>query len=249
MVVEAVVMAAVARQRSEGGGRPVLADPADADSTDRSVKLLQGLADYLENCGGTQDMVDGWYTKTEFRMEGATAGTYDSYFFSPQGKRFRSKAEIARYFNLEAAPAVRTNKTAEQKAVEKAAAKEAKQNAKDADRAERDTALKAALELARRYPMADDKLPDEGPTDPPLPPMPLPLPFDASPLHPNNTGDVLQIIDFIQRLGPRLIRPRLRPTNTIQYTSCFTICTSRRPRAAGAPRQPTFSPTTIGVIG
>jgi hypothetical protein len=29
-------------------------------------------------------MISGWYTKTEFRKEGATAGTYDSYFFNTQ---------------------------------------------------------------------------------------------------------------------------------------------------------------------
>ena len=50
------------------------------------MRLLQSLAEYLETCGGSQSMVDGWYTKTEYRKEGATAGTYDSYFFSPQGK-------------------------------------------------------------------------------------------------------------------------------------------------------------------
>ena len=47
-------------------------------------------------------MVDGWHTKTEIRREGNTAGTSDTYFFNPSGKRFRSRAEIARYFELEA---------------------------------------------------------------------------------------------------------------------------------------------------
>ena len=57
-------------------------DPADADSSERSVKLLASLAEYLEDCGGSAEMISGWYTKTEFRKEGATAGTYDSYFFN-----------------------------------------------------------------------------------------------------------------------------------------------------------------------
>ena len=61
-------------------------DPADADSSERSVKLLTSLAEYLEDCGGSAEMIKGWYTKTEFRKEGATAGTYDSYFFNTQVK-------------------------------------------------------------------------------------------------------------------------------------------------------------------
>ena len=35
------------------------------------------------------------------RKGGGTAGTFDTYFFAPTGKRFRSRAEIARYFQLE----------------------------------------------------------------------------------------------------------------------------------------------------
>jgi hypothetical protein len=57
---------------------------ADADSSEHSVKLLASLAEYLENCGGSAEMINGWYTKTHFRKEGATAGTPDSYFFTPQ---------------------------------------------------------------------------------------------------------------------------------------------------------------------
>lgn len=96
-------------------GKNVL-DPDSMDSGERSAKLLQTLAEYLESCGGQQSLVDGWYTKTEYRNQGATTGTYDSYFVSPQGKRFRSRAEIARYFALEAAPAPRgPGKSAEAK--------------------------------------------------------------------------------------------------------------------------------------
>lgn len=35
------------------------------------------------------------------RREGITSGTFDTYFFSPAGKRFRSCAEIARHFRLD----------------------------------------------------------------------------------------------------------------------------------------------------
>ena len=69
---------------------------------ERSSAQLAALAEYLEACGGSASMVDGWYTKTETRSTGSTAGTYDTYFFHPSGKRFRSRAEIARYFRLSA---------------------------------------------------------------------------------------------------------------------------------------------------
>ena len=78
--------------------------------------------------------MEGWYTKTETRKEGSTAGTFDTYFFSPEGKRFRSKAEIARHFNLDAAPpkSARTQEREREKA-ERAAARDAKQKSKLAE--------------------------------------------------------------------------------------------------------------------
>ena len=45
-------------------------------------------------------MVDGWSTKTEFRRTGNTAGSYDAYYLSPTGKRFRSRPEVASYLQL-----------------------------------------------------------------------------------------------------------------------------------------------------
>ena len=90
------------------------------------------------------------YTKTEYRKEGATAGTYDTYFFSPQQKRFRSRAEIARYFSLEAAPRASSGgKSQQEKQQDKANAKEAKMALKEADRGARD----AQLEYARSSPL------------------------------------------------------------------------------------------------
>ena len=74
---------------------------ADADSSEHSVKLLASLAEYLENCGGSAEMINGWYTKTHFRKEGATAGTPDSYFFTPQvsGSAAPSCAQPCRSFS------------------------------------------------------------------------------------------------------------------------------------------------------
>jgi hypothetical protein len=144
------------------------------------------------------------YTKTEFRKEGATAGTYDSYFFSPAGKRFRSRAEIARYFSLDAAPPARGNaKSAETKAAEKAAVAEAKEG----DREAQEAATKKALAYARRFPVADCRLPYHRQTDPPLPPLPPLVELNTSPLPPSRTGDMLQVTLSVlppppARLGP-----------------------------------------------
>ena len=46
----------------------------------------------------------------ETRKEGDTAGTYDVYYFDPAGKRYRSRAEVARAFFL-AVPQRRTKAT------------------------------------------------------------------------------------------------------------------------------------------
>ena len=50
-------------------------------------------------------MADGWRTTTEFRSEGNTAGTSDTYFLSPSGRRFRSRPEIASHLQLAVGPA------------------------------------------------------------------------------------------------------------------------------------------------
>ena len=52
----------------------------------------------------------GWYARTEARKAGNSAGTYDTYFFAPDGKRFRSRAEIARHFKLEVLPDTRAKR-------------------------------------------------------------------------------------------------------------------------------------------
>jgi hypothetical protein len=45
-------------------------------------------------------MVQGWSARIESRVKGNYEGTYDVYFFSPEGGRFRSRAEVARFFGL-----------------------------------------------------------------------------------------------------------------------------------------------------
>ena len=39
-------------------------------------------------------MLDGWWAVTEVRKEGRTAGTTDTHFHSPEGRRFRSRADV-----------------------------------------------------------------------------------------------------------------------------------------------------------
>ena len=61
---------------------------------------LSGLRDHIEKCGGRRSLVDGWGARLEYRSEGRTAGTHDLYYYHQNGKRFRSKVEVSRFFNL-----------------------------------------------------------------------------------------------------------------------------------------------------
>jgi len=71
-----------------------------ADGEKHGRCKLETLAEYLEERGGSKDLVTGWTTSTEIRKTGNSAGSSDSYWFSPEGTRFRSMAEVARHFQL-----------------------------------------------------------------------------------------------------------------------------------------------------
>ena len=106
---------------------------------DRNRACVEALERYVVACGGSADLVKNWTVSTsvresrrrrridgvatrhrrdthptqatvETRKEGDTAGTYDVYYFDPQGKRYRSRAEVARAFFL-AVPQRRTKAT------------------------------------------------------------------------------------------------------------------------------------------
>ena len=47
--------------------------------------------------GPAPDVGEGWTTEEVTRKGGKTAGSKDKYWYSPSGKKFRSKAEIGRY--------------------------------------------------------------------------------------------------------------------------------------------------------
>ena len=75
---------AKAKAKAEAEAKAEAKAKAKADSSERSDELLSQLIEYVKNCGGTAEMIAGWYTKTELRKEGATAGKDDSYFFNTQ---------------------------------------------------------------------------------------------------------------------------------------------------------------------
>ena len=83
---------------------------AVASSTSaEAVQALGLLSAHLESCGGAASMVKDW--SIAFGPPRAHGSRQDLTFFSPCGKTFRSKVEVARFFGLEVA-AARQNRTA-----------------------------------------------------------------------------------------------------------------------------------------
>ena len=62
-------------------------------------------------------MLEGFESRTETRRVGNTAGTSDTYWYAPNGKKFRSRAEIARHLKLDGAPGKRAKRSAREKDV------------------------------------------------------------------------------------------------------------------------------------
>jgi len=65
-----------------------------------SGRRFSSLVEYVRSLGGDGALVEGWAAKTERRMTGNSAGTFDTYFFAPNGARFRSRVEVARHLGL-----------------------------------------------------------------------------------------------------------------------------------------------------
>ena len=59
------------------------------------MSALNTLKKYLKSRG--QEINDEWYVKIETRKSGKSAGMTDNYYFSPEGKRFRSMIEVYRF--------------------------------------------------------------------------------------------------------------------------------------------------------
>ena len=59
------------------------------------MSALNSLKKYLKGKG--QEINDEWYVKIETRKSGKSMGMTDNYYFSPEGKRFRSMIEVYRF--------------------------------------------------------------------------------------------------------------------------------------------------------
>lgn len=66
----------------------------------RCAGQLERLRQYLSQCGGSANLINGWQCVEITRSRGNSAGTTDRYFQTAQGKRFRSQADVARHFGL-----------------------------------------------------------------------------------------------------------------------------------------------------
>ena len=64
-------------------------------------RALISCSEYVVRCGGAADALAGWHPCAELRKAGNSAGTYDVYFHSPDGKRYRSRNEVVRALGLE----------------------------------------------------------------------------------------------------------------------------------------------------
>ena len=92
-----------------------------SDPKAHAEAIRRQLGEFLVKCGGTADLVDGFEISSQERSTGIAAGSFDTYFTSPEGKRMRSRLEVARHFGLapetaaEAAKHVKQQEQQEQK--------------------------------------------------------------------------------------------------------------------------------------
>ena len=80
-----------------------------SSSSAEAVQALGLLISHLESCGGAASMVEGW--NVGVGPPRANGSRQDLTFFSPCGKSFRSKMEVARFLGLEVMVAARQNRT------------------------------------------------------------------------------------------------------------------------------------------
>ena len=67
-------------------------------SDEELTRLLDGLRTFLTSLGASPSVTDGWSVIVKYRANHTTAGAKasDSYYFSPEGKRFDSKPKVPR---------------------------------------------------------------------------------------------------------------------------------------------------------
>jgi hypothetical protein len=73
---------------------PVVPQPIAPDE-----ELLEALKEYVESKHG--DWAPGWRVGKKMRAGGGSAGAWDVYYYSPCGKRFRSKQEVTKWMGVE----------------------------------------------------------------------------------------------------------------------------------------------------
>ncbi|KAJ1447785.1 hypothetical protein M885DRAFT_624049 [Pelagophyceae sp. CCMP2097] len=82
------------------------ANLANLDAPARAAACMEALEDYVCCCGGNAGFLQHWTATVEQRREGSTAGTFDVYYHDAYGRKFCSRAEVARALQL-AVPAGR----------------------------------------------------------------------------------------------------------------------------------------------
>lgn len=64
--------------------------------------LLESLVQFIQDCGGDGDVIRShWRVEVETRKGGATANKAETFFYNEQGRRFRSKNDVARSLGLD----------------------------------------------------------------------------------------------------------------------------------------------------
>ena len=79
-----------------------LGDPVELERRREESRsaAFEALHRFIHASGGVSSMLDGWTTSAEVRRAGDSAGHVDVYFHAPDGRRFRSRLEVARFFEL-----------------------------------------------------------------------------------------------------------------------------------------------------
>jgi len=87
------------KQTARGRGKSPV--PAKAEEE----RIMTTLSVYIDGCGGKKGLLEGWSCKIVPRKQNTKkkSGYYkdsDTFFFSPDGKRLRTKSDVARFFGL-----------------------------------------------------------------------------------------------------------------------------------------------------
>ncbi|XP_067683662.1 uncharacterized protein [Haliotis asinina] len=93
------------RSRKEVVVTPVLTPPPHQHSDSEETSALSARGDHTyegsNTCEEEQLLPNGWTKRVVQRLSGKSAGKFDCYIYSPDGKKFRSKTDIALYIHQE----------------------------------------------------------------------------------------------------------------------------------------------------